>query len=679
MEDFVITTMISPQTIIKPTAQIKLEDSSMEVDSSRKTSTTDRPLLLTSIQHKPYQGKKHQNIATKKASVMAQKSQLRSPRFVEPDGAQPRGLHPYTPPPILSPMRNGSGLFWQIAKNLGHPSQLTIAEDQEMSVDSPGLRIVDEGAGPSDTNSTDVTATTSTEVVHPARKNGFICSQATFADELEALRKISWASTSSSTRSAEEILRKHSMDPDEYLRKASCISDCYYDLPIDTRPKMSDAVPHINIGREYQARVRKWNDRKIHESELEAIEDRDEMVFSPDVLRDIEKDQSQFILIDFIDFGCITQILKTLCLVEAFELLACSQAIPRPGKNKELALHLLMENKGNIEAAVADLLRSDTLDWEQYQVIYGSSYVDSAAWTPEEVNAFQDAIYKTEKDFHQVAQELPSKTVRECVEFYYTWKKACPDDYRKLRNLRRKRQLLELNLQQMDEGTPAKLAPVDENVSSDAESDTTAPSYCGQDIFEMRGRTGSFLSQTNVAMSPLRDVPSLPSSSSMSQSLLGLRPSPPLKDLSGLQRNYQPSAPRSQPSSGSKKGAQPSADGFFHCRLCDKCFEKVKSLNAHMKSHAMKARAEAEAKAQVDAQLAAQSNALQNGHLNLTGLSSSLQGVTQSLPTVSSHPASGLNFQHGLSHSLLSSQGIGLPHPRAQHPLLSQVHSAIIH
>ncbi|KAK6030996.1 hypothetical protein OSTOST_02854 [Ostertagia ostertagi] len=144
-------------------------------------------------------------------------------------------------------------------------------------------------------------------------------------------------------------------------------------------------------------------------------------------------------------------------------------------------------------------------------------------------------------------------------------------------------------------------------------------------------------------MSPLRDVPSLPSSSSISQSLLGLRPSPPLKDLSGLQRNYQP------------------------------------SLNAHMKSHAMKARAEAEAKAQVDAQLAAQSNALQNGHLNLAGLSPSLQGVTQSLPTVSSHPASGLNFQHGLSHSLLSSQGIGLPHPRAQHPLLSQVHSAIIH
>jgi len=50
-----------------------------------------------------------------------------------------------------------------------------------------------------------------------------------------------------------------------------------------------------------------------------------------------------------------------------------------------------------------------------------------------------------------------------------------------------------------------------------------------------------------------------------------------------------------------KKGAQPSADGYFHCRLCDKCFEKVKSLNAHMKSHAMKARAEAEALAEAAA------------------------------------------------------------------------------
>lgn len=43
----------------------------------------------------------------------------------------------------------------------------------------------------------------------------------------------------------------------------------------------------------------------------------------------------------------------------------------------------------------------------------------------------------------------------------------------------------------MDEGAPPKKVSVDENVSSDAESDATAPSYSGQDLFEIRGRTGS--------------------------------------------------------------------------------------------------------------------------------------------------------------------------------------------
>jgi hypothetical protein len=45
-----------------------------------------------------------------------------------------------------------------------------------------------------------------------------------------------------------------------------------------------------------------------------------------------------------------------------------------------------MENQGNLQAAVMDLLRSDTLDWEQYPIIYNNLYLDVDDWSPEEVN-----------------------------------------------------------------------------------------------------------------------------------------------------------------------------------------------------------------------------------------------------------------------------------------------------
>ncbi|CAJ0566535.1 unnamed protein product, partial [Mesorhabditis spiculigera] len=366
------------------------------------------------------------------------------------------------------------------------------------------------------------------------------------------------------------------------------MSECYYDY--HSAAQHTDATPHINIGREFQARVKKWADREITDEEREAIEERDEMVFDSTLIDHLSPEQ-----------------------LNAYELLSCSQAVPRPGRNKELALQLLMENKGNLEAAVMDFVtykrkkiltastrsfnfairnsRSDTLDWEQYRSIYDSYYPDTTPWSAEEILSFQDALYKTEKDFHQVAQELTNKTVRECVEFYYTWKKACPDDYRKLRNLRRKRQLLEIHQQMETERDPCPIPAKQRKLSED---DTEGGS-----------EQNSFMQQSpSSSMTPIRKTSDLAAPHVPMQQMHS--PSIPHHHHPGSskQPNTQPSARHGSVSSGSKKGAQPSADGFFHCRLCDKCFEKVKSLNAHMKSHAMKARAEAEAQAQVQAQAA---------------------------------------------------------------------------
>ncbi|CAG9532974.1 unnamed protein product [Cercopithifilaria johnstoni] len=512
-------------------------------------------------------------------------SQLRSPRFFEPV-TNLKCFVPYTPPPMLSPMRRGSGLFWKISQT--PPSKVSMLQS------SQGNNNFDK-AGASDSHHENETneepigkrlrrCNTSTlqsvkegftdeeqqEMRTPIRKNGF-CYSSQFFDiglpHLEALRKesdISWNSSSSSSIPSSAVNlpspRKLSVSlDDEALRKTSSCSDFGEEIYIAPE---SDAVPHINCGRDYQVKVKKWADRAISDEERDAIPDRDDAIFDCNI-------------IDHLDDSA----------VEAYELLSYSKAVPRPGRNRELALHLLMENKGNIQEAVLDLMRSDTLDWSQYPIIYNSIYTDTNSWTPEEISFFQDAIYKGEKDFHQVASDLGNKTVKQCVEFYYMWKKACPDDYRKLRNLRRKRQLLEMQ-QQLDLMESYNLR----SNSRPAESGELLGLEEGSDLSAISHDTDKMKSEHSVrntncsaiarkySMARFGELPHsrIPSSVIMGNDAIS-------RSSSQLHRTPI------------KKGAQPAADGFFHCRLCDKYFEKVKSLNAHMKSHAMKARAEAEA------------------------------------------------------------------------------------
>uniref|UniRef100_A0A1I7Z802 C2H2-type domain-containing protein n=1 Tax=Steinernema glaseri TaxID=37863 RepID=A0A1I7Z802_9BILA len=621
----------------------------------------------------------------------------------------------YTPPPILSPMRSGSGLFWKLARNLGDLSKIEKQEELDDDDAAPPpvkrskkmstVHFADETEGdkleikterrdsyddddrlvisedePNDEmdqcspplvpaeRKESIEVTTSPGAPGPQRKNGLFlagegCSDGrkAFAAELEALRKDSETSTKSMPLSARDAsqLRKFStmsadgsrgMDRNRKLSTLSSVSDSSYYEYLEG-PMHMDATPHINLGKNFQARVKKWKDREITQMERDAIPDRDECVFDCQ-------------LIDHLPQSAVA----------AYEALANSKAVPRPGRNKELALHLLMENKGNIQSSVMDLMRSDTLDWAQYPIIFNSSYLDTEYWSPEDIQRFQDAIYSTEKDFHLMANEMGNKTVKQLIEFYYTWKKACPDDYRKLRNLRRKRQLLEQQMcgvEELTTNTHASGEPESE-MTSDAESDATNPSFMmntdqalihdeesdklaaiASAVSSVRKRSGGQLDENNgfsywhqrqhskdpQLLTPPQSSagngpfaafgmhsPSMllqvnvngsnnsnPASSPDSISLLGAGPG----SVGGLSSMTQKHVPRA----AVKKGAQPSADGFFHCRLCDKRFEKVKSLNAHMKSHAMKARAEAEALAQKNQQQAGgmtpQSQQSQGGSMNV--------------------------------------------------------------
>ncbi|KAI3422269.1 ELM2 and Myb SANT-like domain containing 1 [Globodera pallida] len=643
-------------------------------------------------------------------------SQLRCPRRFSPsDGPlmSPLSLlKPYTPPPILSPIRNGSGLFHRIAKDESKPCSLAqpkacsisdatnhfeghnrqqqqhpeevrmtdeaVAEEEdderssarkENGVAPPlvtfhapqnGMEAEEESGTERKTPPGDGGASSGGCGRPPQRKNGFLfsgdgpsSSGLPFAAELEQLRKQSTASgkTHKASIARMSIRNKLSLTNDDFIRKMSTVSmeEVKGDEAASEEAVFeSDAIPHINLGKHYQARVKKWADRAISAQERDAIPDRDQPIFESRSIEHIPQSA-----------------------LAAFETLACSVAVPKPGRNKELALHILAENQGNIQAAVMDLLRCDTLDWEQYPSIYSNLYVDVDDWSPEEISSFQDGIYKSEKDFQQVAAELGNRKVRECVSFYYTWKKACPDDYRKLRNLRKKRQLLE---QQLDFATiscrqlsqseshhngASSEEEVEDDDFSETESDITNPSLLGPLSMDCSPAGLSRKQSLPRGVFPPADLVTHPSATSsaflplVSTSLSNsaypwlhgdIFPSPSSSSTSttnneqlhggGAAQNGTPTpggelvgtADKPEGEGGrpqhhhhysqshgygghqhhhkirstanSKKGAQPSADGFFHCRLCEKRFEKVKSLNAHMKSHAMKARAEAEVQMQ---------------------------------------------------------------------------------
>lgn len=86
-------------------------------------------------------------------------------------------------------------------------------------------------------------------------------------------------------------------------------------------------------------------------------------------------------------------------------------------------------------------------------------YNDSEKWSMTEIEAFHQALLKYDKDFFNIAQDVSfcklgrvvwvlrgivllqvgTKTVKQCVQFYYMWKKVCTDDYRKFKQSRDRR------------------------------------------------------------------------------------------------------------------------------------------------------------------------------------------------------------------------------------------------
>lgn len=105
--------------------------------------------------------------------------------------------------------------------------------------------------------------------------------------------------------------------------------------------------------------------------------------------------------------------------------LSCTSCLPGSGRNLEYALHVLHESKGDVKLATSRLLNPNpqsttTTTSSTFEQPYW--YTDTCKWTENEVNLFERLLVEHEKNFFEMSRTLKTKTVKQCIEFYYFWK-----------------------------------------------------------------------------------------------------------------------------------------------------------------------------------------------------------------------------------------------------------------
>ncbi|XP_062577324.1 transcriptional-regulating factor 1-like isoform X1 [Saccostrea cucullata] len=446
-------------------------------------------------------------------------SRLRSPRILPGESRGGNTPPPYTPPPMLSPIRSGSGLFCSLS-----------------------------GYIPITPKSAPLTP-----------RNSLLLS----ARSISSLK-----SDIGDIQEEEEPQPEAAVEP----------------------PPETDVLPHVNIGSQYQAEIPPFNENR---SEAMNTESREEMVWTPSSMADNSEEDVQY-----------------------YQEFSCSAGVPGNGCNVEYALHLLHILKGDIKEAMLKLMEGK-ISLPKKNTLLDYKYQETDQWSSEEIEKYQQALWKCDKDFFKISKEIGTKTTKECLHFYYLWKKVCPDEHKRLRIIRRKREhdrLYNLRSQQAAVQAQTQQATAAENpsfpkpeendlVESDSESIESMDTDNQPDKDDARSVSSS------VSASPVPtytcDYPDCFASFTSKQGLNGhirihgggLTTKNAAGDSGGSQEARgvsQEARGPGRPSTKTSKPPKPSPvnDGdqpteVFPCKLCGRVFHKVKSRSAHMKSHRM--------------------------------------------------------------------------------------------
>ncbi|XP_068432616.1 mitotic deacetylase associated SANT domain protein a isoform X2 [Clinocottus analis] len=423
-------------------------DPGMDEDGKSKFKRRPRPEPLIIPPHKPSTFIP----PSLYSSITSYQSNLRSPVRM-PDN--PLTLPPYTPPPILSPVREGSGLYFSaFLTNIAVSNQILPPPPTPKSTTRSLLR------------------STSSDITPPV-------------------------------------------------------------LPLMTDATPASLEPRINIGQKYQAEIPELQDRPS--SQLDQY--KADLVWLP--MED-----------------------SHLKHVEDMMNMACCSVLRGGGTNQELVLHCLHECGGDFLETLGRLMLQDSL-FPKGHHLAGYHYSGSDCWTAEEKCYFNKGISAYRKDFFMVQKLVQTKTVAQCVEFYYTYKKQVKIGRNGILTF----------------GPPD--SPLEKHTEAvvDVKSSQRSKYIQGETDDDKRNVSYESSHQARVAQS-------LQAHDYAGTMLVMKEPDPVSTEA------LHPSAPhRPLAEPAAKKGKAPpkpppDPDAVFPCKKCGRVFYKVKSRSAHMKSHA---------------------------------------------------------------------------------------------
>ncbi|XP_051908489.1 mitotic deacetylase associated SANT domain protein a isoform X2 [Hippocampus zosterae] len=392
------------------------------------------------------------------SSITAYQSNLRSPVRL-PDN--PLALPPYTPPPILSPVREGSGLYF------------------------------------------------STFLTNFAAGNQILPPLAT---------------PKTATRS---LLRSTSSDITPPV------------LPLITDATPVSLEPRINIGQPYQAEIPELRQQPLAQFDPHKAD----LVWLP--LRDGQLEHG--------DAESVENLMN----------MACSSVLSGGGTNQELALHCLHESGGDFIETLRRLLHQGPI-FPKGHHLADYHYSGADRWSAEEKHYFNKGMSAYCKDFILVQKLVQTKTVAQCVEFYYTYKKQ-----------------VKIARNGILTYGPSN-SPVDkytETVVDIKSSQQSKPAHLHTDDKKELSSEQQNNQQAMVAHS-------LQAHDYAGTMLVVKEPENIVKDAAYASVPHRP-----RNDTAAKKTKVPvkptqDPDAVFPCKKCGRVFNKVKSRSAHMKSHA---------------------------------------------------------------------------------------------